>query len=334
MVNILITGGTGFIGIPLVKKLHEMGHKLKLLVRESSDISAFENLKDIEYIIGDLRDIESIREASSNIDYIYHLAALTEIWHINKKLYEDINVGGSENIAQVALENKITLIYVSSFFAIGPYEVGEPVPNFETHERKKDFFMEYEKTKAIANKKIKEFKEKALNVITFYPGFVYGPGDFNFYGKLTIDIINDSLLGIPKNSISQFSMTYVYDIANILPKAINRNDLIGEDFFIGGETVSTIDYMNLIAEIAGVKQPRKFPMWVASLYGRICELKSKITKKTPYMTCALIKMATLNWAYSSEKAVKELGYKITPFKEGLEQTVKWYQEYLTKKEEK
>ena len=52
------------------------------------------------------------------------------------------------------------------------------------------------------------------------------------------------------------------------------------------------------------------------------------------MTCALIKMATLNWAYSSEKAVKELGYKITPFKEGLEETVKWYQEYLTKKEEK
>ena len=70
MVNILITGGTGFIGIPLVKKLYEAGHKLKLLIRETSDISPFENLKDIEYIIGDLRDIDSIREASSNIDYI------------------------------------------------------------------------------------------------------------------------------------------------------------------------------------------------------------------------------------------------------------------------
>jgi nucleoside-diphosphate-sugar epimerase len=333
MVNILITGGTGFIGIPLVKTLYEKGHKLKLLIRETSDISPFENLNDIEYIIGDVRDIESLRNASANVDYIYHLAALTEIWHRNKNLYEDINIGGSENIAQVALEKNITLIYVSSFFALGPYEVGESVPNFETYKRNKDFFMEYEKTKAIGNKKIKEYREKGLKAIIFYPGFVYGPGDFNFYGKLTIDIINESLLGIPKKSISQFSMTYVYDIADILPKVINRTDLVGESFFIGGEAVSTIDYMNLIAEIAGAKQPRKFPMWVASLYGRVCELKSKITKKTPYMTCALIKMATLNWAYSSEKAVKELGYKITPFKEGLEETVNWYQEYLTKIEE-
>ena len=51
MANILVTGGTGFIGIPLVKKLHELGHNLKLLVRESSNIAPFEELSKIEYII-------------------------------------------------------------------------------------------------------------------------------------------------------------------------------------------------------------------------------------------------------------------------------------------
>jgi nucleoside-diphosphate-sugar epimerase len=328
MANILITGGTGFIGIPLVKKLQSLGHNLKLLIRETSDLTPFEGLNNIEYITGDVREIDSLRSASNNVEYIYHLAALTEIWAKDKTLYEEINIKGTENIAQVALEKEIDLIYVSSFFAIGPYDIGENVPNFESYERSCDFFMDYEETKALANKKIKEYKEKGLKVITFYPGFVYGPGDFNFYGKLTIDILTNNLLGIPKTSISQFSMTYVYDIAEVLPNVIDRNDLVGEEFFIGGESVSTMDYLNSIAKLAEVKKPRQFPMWIALLYGRTCELKSKITKKTPYMTCALIKMATMNWAYSSEKAIKELGYNITPFNKGLENTVKWYQNYL------
>ncbi len=60
MTNILITGSTGFLGIPLTKKLSELGHKLKLLVRESSDTSPFEGLKNIEYVIGDVTDMDRI----------------------------------------------------------------------------------------------------------------------------------------------------------------------------------------------------------------------------------------------------------------------------------
>ena len=78
MTNILITGGTGFIGIHLVKRLSNLGHNLKLLVRETSDISPFQGLKNIEYINGDVRDIDSINKAVDNVDLIYHLAAYTK----------------------------------------------------------------------------------------------------------------------------------------------------------------------------------------------------------------------------------------------------------------
>jgi farnesol dehydrogenase len=332
MVNILITGGTGFIGVHLVKKLHNLGHSLKLLIRKSSDISPFQELKNIEYIYGDVSNINTLDKITGVIDIIYHLAAYTKIWAKDKSIYDEINIVGSENIAKLALEKNAKLIYISSFFAIGSYKIGDLVPDFETYERNIDFFMDYERTKYYSCKKIQEYKDKGLKTIIFYPGFVYGPADFNFYGKVTIDIILEKLLGVPKTSNSEFSMSYVYDIIEPMVNIISRDDLIGEEFFIGGDTVSTKNYFNKIAELADVKKPRQFPMWVAMFYGWICEIKAKITKKMPYMTRALIRMSTYNWAYSSEKSIKFLGYEITPFEEGLKKTVTWYKDYLNSTE--
>jgi nucleoside-diphosphate-sugar epimerase len=331
MANILITGGTGFIGIPLVKNLYNLGHNLKLLIRKNSNTEPFQDLSNVEYIIGDIRDIDTLSQAADNVEFIYHLAAITQIWAKDKSIYEDINIKGTENIAKVALEKSIILIFISSFFAIGPYNCGEAVPNFETYERDIDFFMDYEKSKCISTKLIQDYKEKGLKSVIFYPGFVYGPGDLNFYGKLTIDLILGKLLGIPATSDSKFSMAYIYDIVEPMINVIGRNELIGNEYFLGGEKVSTIDYFNSIAEIAGVKKPRKFPLSIALLYGKLCEIRAKISKnRIPYITPALMKMSTYDWAYSSQKAIDDLGYTITPFKEGLEKTVEWYKDYIKK----
>ena len=89
MVNILITGGTGFIGVQLVKRLNKLGHNLKILIRESSDISPLEGLKNIEYVIGDVRDIDSVYQAIDEIEIIYHLAAFTQIWAKNNSIYKE-----------------------------------------------------------------------------------------------------------------------------------------------------------------------------------------------------------------------------------------------------
>ncbi|MFX1408892.1 MAG: NAD-dependent epimerase/dehydratase family protein [Promethearchaeota archaeon] len=335
MAIILVTGGTGFIGVPLVKKLINLGHNLKLLIRKSSDITPFEGLKNIEFITGDIRDFDNLSQSVNNVNIIYHLAANTQIWAKNETIYKEININGTENIAKLALDKNILLIFISSFFAIGPYKCGEEVPNFETYERKLDFFMDYEKSKWESTKLLQDYKERGLKTIIFYPGFVYGPGDLNFYGKLTIDILLEKLLGIPNRSVSKFSMAYIYDLIEPMVNVIDRDDLIGEQYFLGGEAVSTIDYLNLIAEIADVKKPRQFPLRIALIYGWLCELRAKVSKsRIPYITRALMKMSTYDWAYSSQKAIDDLGYKITPFREGLENTINWYKDYIEKKSEK
>lgn len=331
MTNILITGGTGFIGVHLVKRLYKDGHNLTLLVRETSDISPFEDLKNINYVIGDIRDIVSIRKAVDNVDLIYHLAAYTKMWAKDKSLYEDVNIKGAENIAKVAIEQNKKLIYVSTFIALGA-TTEEPVN--ETYESEEGLVLEYAKTKFIAKKIIKEYLENGLKAIIFYPGIIYGPGDFNIFGQMILDITAKKFLGCPGKAETIGSFTYINDVLDAFVSVIDRDDLKGQEFILGGENVKIGDWLNLIAEIADVKKPRHFPMIFGLFYGWLCELKTKITKKMPYTNRPTVKMLNYNWSYSSKKAIEILDYKITPLREGMPKTINWYKDYIEKEKNK
>lgn len=329
MFSILITGGTGFIGTPLVRKLHELGHKLKLLVRESSDITPFEGLNDIEYIIGDVRDIESLYGAVNGVDLIYHLAGQVSVWAKDKNSHYNVNVQGAENIAEVALKNNVILFYMSSFGALGPnpIEITEPTDESFPHA---DFFInEYERTKYLGREKIREFSEKGLKTVILYPGFVYGPGDFNIYGEMVFDIVAGQFLGLPGKGEKIFCMTYLDDVIDGMVNLIDREDLLGQGFVLGGENIKIRDYLNLIAELAKVKKPRKLPMWGGVLYGRLCSFKANLSKKrVPYITPDMIIGMKYNWAFSSKSAIEKLGYQITPIREGLTRTIEWYENFI------
>jgi len=327
MKNILVTGGTGFIGLHLVKRLSDLGHKVKLLVRETSDISPFNSLKNIEYVKGDVRIIDTLYNAVNNTDLIYHLAAYTRMWAKDDSIFEEINVKGTENIAKVALEKNKRLIYISSFIALGATPE-EPVD--ETYTCEEGLLLDYGKTKFEARKVMKEYIEKGLNATMFYPGIVYGPGDFNIFGQIVHDITAKSFLGVPGKADKIGSFVYVNDVVNGLVSIIDKEDLKGEDFILAGENIRFDDWINTIAEIVGVKKPRHFPMSMALMYAGMYELKTKLTKKMPYINRSTVKMMDYNWSCSSKKAEEKLGYKITPLKEGLTKTIEWYKNYIEK----
>ncbi len=330
MAKILVTGGTGFLGIPLVEKLHELGHELKLLIRETSDTSPFQNLTNIEYVIGDVRNIDSLYKAVDNVEIIYHLAAYTGIWAKKKSTYYDINVKGTENVANIALEKNLKLFYVSSFTALGPTPA-DPVD--ETHENE-HFNMEYEKSKFQAKKLVKEFIPKGLKVVIFYPGIVYGPGDFNIFGRMLFDVMRGKILPLgvcPGKGESMTCLSYVYDLADILVDIINREDVFGDGFILGGENIKFREYLNLIAEIGRDKKAKKLPFWVTIVYAWLLEVKAKFNKKVPYLTRPTLRAIKYHRAYSSKKAIEILGYKITPLREGLEKTIEWYKDFYEKK---
>lgn len=323
--RLLITGGTGFIGEALVKKLYELGYDLRLFVRETSNVAPFKNFGDIEFFIGDITDLENIRKASEEIDVIFHLAAYTGIWANDKSIYDEINVDGTKNIAQVALEKNIRLLYVSSFTALGPTPE-EPV--LESYEKTGQFYLEYERTKYEAKKIIQDYFEKGLNGVMFYPGIVYGPGDFNIFGQMLYDIVRGKFMGCPGDGKSMACFSFVDDVVDAMIEVLKREDINREDFILGGENIEFVKYLDMIADIAGEKEPRHFPMVFAKAYGWLCELGAKITDNMPYITRDTLDSFELNRAYSSKKAIETFNYNITPLKKGLETTIEWYQDYI------
>ncbi len=323
--KILVTGGTGFIGVHLVKKLYELGYNLRLFIRETSDVSPFKDFENIEYFIGDVADLESIKKATENIDVMFHLAAYVAIWAKDKSIYEETNVKAVENIAKIALEKNIRLLYVSSFSAIGPTPE-EPID--ESYEKTDHFCLEYERSKYKAKKVIREYFENGLNGVIFYPAIVYGPGDFNIFGEMLYDIVRGKFLGCPGKGDSIACFSYVYDVVDAMIKVLEREDINKEEFILGGENIKFVDYLNMIADTAGRKEPRHFPMGIAKFYGWICEVGGKVTGNIPYITRDTLDSFELHRAYSSEKAKKQIGYKITPLKEGLKETVAWYENYI------
>lgn len=329
--KLLITGGTGFIGIPIVTKLHESGHELKLLVRENSDISPFERLANIEYVYGDIQDIESLRTAANDVNAICHLAAYTGISAKKKSLYYDVNVKGTENVATVSIENDIPMYYFSSFTALGP-TTESPVD--ETYENEQ-FYMEYERSKFQAKKLVKSLIPKGLKVIIFYPGIVFGPGDFNIFGRMLYDIERGKILPLgmcPGKAESIACLSYVYDLSEAIITVLGREDLYGEDFILGGENIKFREYLDMIAGIARGKKAIKVPFWLAMTYAELLGLFSKVTRKVPVLNRPTLKAIKYHRSYSSEKAIKMFGYKITPLKEALEQTIDWYKQYEKKKD--
>ncbi len=138
-------------------------------------------------------------------------------------------------------------------------------------------------------------------------------------------------MGCPGNGNNVGSFVFVDDVVDGIVKVVEQNNLKGEDFILGGVNMKFKEWLDLISEIAGnKKKPRHFPMFLAKMYASLCELKTKLTKKMPYINKPTVKMINHNWSYSSKKAIEKLDYKITPIREGLEKTVKWYKDYVEK----
>ena len=115
----LVTGATGFLGSAIARELLKDGHKIKLLARSNSDLGNIEGL-DAEIVRGDLRDRKTLKSALQGCSKLYHAAAFYSLWSKDKKLIYDINVQGTRNILETALDLGLeSVVYTSTVGCIG-----------------------------------------------------------------------------------------------------------------------------------------------------------------------------------------------------------------------
>ncbi|MFW6128634.1 MAG: SDR family oxidoreductase [Candidatus Aminicenantaceae bacterium] len=321
--NVLVTGATGFLGRRLAFKLAEKGYIIHALYRSEEKASQLKH-NNIKLFKGDITVSQSIGQAVRSCKQVYHLAAFAKVWEKNKDRVYQLNVQGTLNTIHAAFDSGVEkIVFISTAGVFGPCS-GKEVS--ERTEYPDDFFTEYERTKCQAEKEVLNLVKNGKNIVIVNPTRIYGPGLLRESNSLT-KIVKLYLEGkwhvIPGNGKSIGNYVYIDDVVNGMISAM-ENGKTGERYILGGVNVSYNELFSTLKDVSGKKNfIIKIPFFVIHTLAHLMMLFSKLSGKPPVISPQLVKKFNRNWAVSSSKAVNELGYKITPLREGLSQTIAW-----------
>jgi len=325
-VRIFLTGATGFIGKNLLKRLVAAGHTVRALVRPASRRDGFP--EGVELAFGDVTDRDSVGAAVKSCDVVFHLAGMVKSWHPDRSLFDRVNVSGLENVLSAAQENGVSrIIYTSTFMAIGPTD-GRVVDETERHVPGV-YCNDYERTKALADEIALAAARDGAPLVVLYPGVVYGPGemtDGNIVAKMVGDHLRGRLPGVIGPGDRKWSYAFVEDVLEGHLSALEKGRL-GERYLLAGENRTADELFRYVHELTGRKPPRfHIPYPVATALGLGAVGLAWLTRIPPLITHEVVEVFKHEWAYSSAKAERELGYRMTPLREGLRKTIDWMRE--------
>ena len=320
--KIFVTGGTGFIGKHTVELLSKTNHLIKLLIRKSSDTSSLK-YSNITFVEGDLNNRSSLLKGMEGCDSVINIAAHYTFWEPDKSIYSKVNIDGTKNVMECALESGIKkIVHVSTAGIYGkpkddPFTEESPVGPIQYSEY---FRTKYEAEKIVWNL----FKQNGLPVVVIYPVCVIGPGDTKASGRYLRDLINRKLPAtIFNNHI--FSFVYVKDVAQAILKALEKENNIREKYLIGNNRYTWKELNKMISEISGVPLPKlKLPDSITMLNATLLTGLANVIKKPPIWGMSLDQMKVMKAGFSEDgsKAEKELGIKYTPIRAALEEAIK------------
>jgi dihydroflavonol-4-reductase len=316
-----VTGGTGFIGGHVVRRLRDRGDEVVALVRNPEKA---EPLRDIGCGLegGDLSDERSLREGVRGCDAVIHGAAMYEVGipkARHQAMYE-ANVLGTERVLRNALEEGIPkVVYVSTVGAFGNTR-GRVVDETYRHPGD-DFTSYYEETKYKAHQIARRLiDDEGLPCVIVQPGGVYGPDDHSAVGTQ----INQFLAGrMPLMVFPDLGMNMVHvdDVATGVLLALDRGKP-GEQYVLGGQVTTMREAIETLARITGRKAPsRTLPTPVLKAMTPIGPVVGKAMGLPPNLS-ELIKSAdgVTYWA-KHDKAIAELGYSPRGLEQGLRDTL-------------
>ena len=318
--RVLVTGGAGFLGRNVVKALLKNGHAVTLLVRGGRRPGLPEEATIVD---ADVRDAAAFADAAASCGAIIHSAAMVKIWSARSQDFDDVNVGGIRNAIAAARAHRIRLVYTSSFMAVGPTGA---TPCDESQIHPGGYRNDYERTKARADEVAKAYAREGGDIVILYPGVVYGPGELtegNIIAKLLADRMNNRLPGIVGPGDRLWSYAFVDDVANGHVVALQKGGK-GERYILAGINATLTQIFDAASKHTRRDlTPGHLPYSLSRVIGRAMWIWAETTGKMPDLTHQAVGIFEKHWAYRSDKAMRELDYRVRPLAEGLGATVDW-----------
>lgn len=327
MSKYFVTGGTGFIGNRIIQKLLEEGAQVTALIRRQSSSRLSIDHPNLQITTGDLSDSGRLAQAMEGCDFVFHVAGLARPWAPSESMFYKVNVDGTKNILSAARLTGIKKVIFTS--TGGVFSPATDVPAHEDTPRDIPFFNAYEKSKAEAEQLVRAHVQEGQNAAIVNPTRVFGPGkisESNAVTKLIEKYVFGSWRYVIGDGQSIGNYTFIEDVVNGHLLAMEQGRP-GERYILGGHNLSYTGFFEALAAVSGIdRKIMGIPMWLALTMGQFEQWKADSFGKPPIITPDWLKKYNYDWTLSSQKAVQELGYHITPLEEAFRKTIDWLAE--------
>ena len=327
---ILVTGATGLVGTHLLLALSRKGKKVRALRRKCSDMDQVRKvfgwyeddpdnlLQSIDWIEGDVLDVDSLRKAMQQVEFIYHCAGKVSFDSFDRHALLHVNQQGTANVVNTALEGGVKkLCHVSSVSALGKSKQGETIDeqNYWKTSNKNSI---YAISKYAGEREVWRGHEEGLPSVIINPSIIIGPAQWDSGSTRLFSTIYK---GVPAYTSGIGGYVDVRDVAEILIRLM-ESDISGERFIVSAENCLFETIITQIARVLNKKPPLlRLSPWMGEA-GWMAEHILRIFGRTPTLTKEIARSAFHRFYYDNNKIVKALDYKFIPADEAIAHTGK------------
>ena len=320
MNRVFVTGGSGFVGRYLLRRLQNDGIKTYALSRSPDSDKIINELGAIP-VRGDLQDQDALKRGMMNADTVFHLAASVDFWKPASALWND-HVNGTKNMISAAIA-----CHVRSFVYLGASSVimnGKPVVDADETSQSDNIIDGYSQTKLVAEKEVLKANSETLRTISIRPPLIWGNGS-PVIARIE-HAVEIGRLRFINGGTHEFVTCHVENVVEALMLAA-VSDRGGRAYFItDGERLQfkkfITDLMRTqnvqVSDISVSLRKARFVATVMALIWRIFRRKD-----SPPMFPGMINMTGLPFVISDERARLELGYRpVITVAEGLNRSIR------------
>lgn len=318
MPRAFVTGGTGFVGLNLVRELVAQGWDVTACHRAGSNLRFIQRFAP-RLVRADVLDLPSLLAAiPERVDVVFHLAASINFWARRNSDQERVNVEGTRNVVAAAIQRKASrFMHLSSLAAWGPGDADtideSRASNAPSHA------VNYFRTKWLGDEEVRAGLRCGLSATFISPSNILGPYDPNTWSRAFTMLRAGRMPLVPRGAAP---FCHVQAVVRALLVAVQRGG-VGEQYCLGGPQATYAQLFGLMSELLGRRPPRAAPSWLFHLAGALGDAASQLTGKEPDITRDLARVLTIRFDARSDKAERELGYESPPLRQMVEDTYDW-----------
>lgn len=321
----LVTGGAGFIGSHLVRRLVERGESVRVLERPEAPVAHLP-LERIDLVRGDIRDRRAVEKAVRGCALVYHLAANPHLWTQRRGLFRQVNYLGAVNVLEAALEAGVRRVLHTSTESIltcarqtGPIAEDQQV-------RMSDVVGPYCRSKFLAERHALRLARSGAPIVIVNPTLPIGPGD---YGRSPpTQMILDFCRGKRHEYLdAELNVIDVRDVAEGTVRAMDHGRP-GRRYLLGHENLSIRELFGLLARLAGLPEPRwRVPYAVALAAAYASEFIADVfTHRPPVASVTGVKLTRRTMHFDARRSLQELELYPRPVIDSLTEALAWFRQ--------